>query len=292
MSNQAENKPEAKDGHKLQGKYHLNFRLDPEDFAVIEQHQKEFGFKNCVSAIRDILQKVRLHGLQLEEEIIDFQTCEFYSGVISHPEWTRCYQHHHGHNIPTKQCIVCHLHKTLKIPIMTIPRLEARFKDRQAQYHDLFTLIEKLKIEALQLDKTTERGYQNTIEGIQKNWKLTQETLRNTTKERDWLRIAKSPIEFDEKLHSDPLSHTQREIQKPSVGTYMVEEVTEKEKVTKKFVQQQPQESKTPSQLIICPDTKEFVNVEDVCKKTCKKFLDCPDYEQIVVQKAKAVPRQ
>jgi len=283
MPNQAENR----DRHRTRPKA---VRLTEQNEINLRKYQDDRGL-NLTDSINGILEKIFLHGF--EEKIVDFQECEFYSGIISHPEWIRCYQHHHGQNIPTGQCILCRLHKILKIPIMTIPRLEAKIKDYKTQVNDWHDQIEKLKIEALQLDKTTERGLRNiikerdkTIEKMGKDWKLTQETLRETTEERDWLRIAKSPIEFDEKLHSDPLSHTQREIPKPSVGTYMVEEVTEKEKVTKKFVPQQAQESKTPSQLILCPDTKEFVSAEDVCKKTCEKRYTCRDYVQILRLKA------
>ena len=280
MSNQAK----IKDPHRTPPK---TVRFTEQNKINLQKYQNDRGF-NRTDAINGIVEKFFLYGF--EEKIIDFQTCDFYSGIISHPEWIRCSQHRHGQNIPTEQCIICRLHKILKIPIMTIPRLEAKLKDYETRCKDWHDQIEKLKIEALQLDKTTERGLRNiikerdkTIEEMGKDWELTQETLRETTEERDRLRIAKNPIEFDEKLHSDPMSHTQKEIQKPSVQTYIVEEVTEKEKVTKKFAPQQPQESKTPSQLNLCPKTKEMVSFEDVCKKTCMTFMECPNYNETVM---------
>jgi hypothetical protein len=271
MSNQAK----IKDGRRTPPK---TVRLTEQNKINLQKYQNDHGF-NRTDAINGILEKFFLHGF--EEEIIEIQTCEFHSANVSHPEFTRCRQYGYWQDIKTKQCIACRPYTILQIPITTIPRLEVKLKDYKIQFNDWHAQTEKLKIEALQLDKTTERGYQNTIKEMGKDWKLTQETLRETTEERDWLRIAKSPIEFDEKLHSDPLSHTQREIQKPSVETYMAEEVTEK--VTKKFVPHQPQESKTPSQLALCPKTKEMVSFEGVCKKTCMTFMECRNYNEIVM---------
>jgi hypothetical protein len=67
------------------------------------------------------------------------------------------------------------------------------------------------------------------------------------------------PIEAREKLHSA----------KATVEPCMIKRVTEKEKVTEEFGPQQLQGSKTPSQLVLCPNTKEMVSFEDVCQKTC-----------------------
>jgi len=283
MSNQAENKPEAKDGHILQGKYHLNFRLDPEDFAVIEQHQKELGFKNLVAAIRDILQK---HGLQPEEKIIDFQTCKFYSAIIRHPEKTRCRQYGYWQTISTDQCIACQLYKNLQIPIMRPSRLEAYIDKRKNELADLNGEKKNLVAGIEELDRNTITGLQSLNHDLKEDLKdagnLINQKSRYINKlegenavlkdDNEFLR-SRTPIEAHEKLHSA----------KATVENSMVERVTEEKKVTEKFVLQQPQESKTPSQLALCPKTKEMVSFEGVCKKTCMTFMECRNYNEIVM---------
>jgi hypothetical protein len=276
MPNQAESKPEGKDGRKLQGKYHLNFRLDPEDYAVIEQHQKELGFKNCVSAIRDILQK---HGLQPEEKIIDFQACEHWSAYPSHPEFVRCREKGWLRTIPTEQCIACKLYKDLQIPIMTPSRLQAYISKEKNELTDLrkekqIELVDTNKVKRLESLVDFWKRKSEDIEALlsQKNRCIDNLGIENAALQNDNNSLrSMSPMEAHEKLHSA----------KATVENSMIKRVTEEKKVTEEFAQQQPQ-PKAPPQLILCPKTREMTVFEDVCK-TCETVMECPNYNEIAM---------
>ena len=168
---------------------------------------------------------------------------------------------------------------------MRPPRLEAYIDKRKNELADLNVEKKNLVAEIEELDKNTITGLQSLTRDLkehlkdagividQKNkWikKLDDEiTALETDNEVLRSRIS---IEAHEKLHSA----------KATVENSMVKRVTEEKKVTEEFVLQQPQESKTPSQLALCPKTEGMVSFEGVCK-TCETVMECPNYNEIAM---------
>jgi ribosomal protein S27E len=295
MSNQAENKPEAKGGHKLQGKYHLNFRLDPEDFAVIEQHQKEFGFKNCVSAIRDILQKVRSRGLQSEEKILEFQTCKCRDEIpTQYGKFVRCKME--KRRVTEIYCTNCQYSKINKVRLMTIKQLEQCIKNLLIQKQTLTAEVQELepnaRVELLKKIEWLEVRLKIMVKLLEeKNIYLKNADGKMWEKDQ-CIKYLESSIEPYNNLHKieatvkdkEPLQ-TSQQIPEKSVESQLVKRVIKKEtkeETTETF--KQPQEPKTPSEdlQIECPNTGKKVIFKDACH-TCPTFLTCPSYGEAVM---------
>jgi hypothetical protein len=294
MSIQPENKPEIKDGHRLEGKHHLNFKLDPEDFAIIEQHQKERGFKNLTDTIRDIL---RLHNLQPEEKIVEFQNCNFRSEIPAHyGKFVDCKKL--GLRITEDKCQKCRYYMIRKVLLMTKEQLERSIKKLREEKQTLTAEVQELKPNA----KTE---ILNKIEWLEKRLKIMADLLKEKngkiSEKDDYIQYIVSLTEPHKNLHriedtvkdKEPLQISQQIPAKVVESQRIVERITEKEKekekITEKF--QQPQESQEPKLAsedfqLECPKTRKEVSFKNVCH-VCLDFLTCPSYgEAMALNKA------
>lgn len=284
-----ENRAKEKDHHRSKIKT-LTLRLTTENKNFFETWAQShgFGFKKLASAFDYALDQLRMQDFQPEERIVEIEVCPNHSIIIDHPELVKCLEKGRGRNVSKDYCMLCSQHKKLNLPMTTIPRLEAKMTALETRCNYWKAQEEVAKNKALEMDEKTERGYQNRIQELEKNWKLTQDTLRERRQERDWHPTVKqSPaIEVDNNFHS--VEERSQAIPNLSV---VVERITEKEnektKITEKFGQpQQAQQPKTQSsQLVLCPKTLDMRSV-DVCNK-CDRVEHCPQHgEYIVVERA------